>query len=97
MNWHYVLGTDNLGRDNLARFLSGGRVSISVGLTAMILSIVLGTFVGLIAGFFRLCDGPLMRLTDLFLALPILPLTLVASVLFRESLALLLGAELGTF
>jgi len=68
VNWHYVLGTDNLGRDNLARFLSGGRVSISVGLTAMILSIVLGTFVGLIAGFFRLFDGPLMRLTDLFLA-----------------------------
>ena len=38
VNWQYVLGTDNLGRDNLARFLSGGRVSISVGLTAMILS-----------------------------------------------------------
>ena len=75
----------------------GGRVSISVGLTAMILSIVLGTFVGLMAGFFRLCDGPLMRLTDLFLALPILPLILVASVLFRESLALSLGPEMGTF
>ena len=97
VNWYYVLGTDNLGRDNLARFLSGGRVSISVGLTAMILSIVLGTFVGLIAGFFRLCDGPLMRLTDLSLALPILPLILVASVLFRESLALSLGPEMGTF
>lgn len=96
-NWVYVLGTDNLGRDNLARLLSGGRVSIAVGLTAMILSILLGALIGLVAGFFKRFDGPLMRLTDLFLALPLLPMILVASVLFRERLALSLGPELGVF
>ena len=74
VNWLYVLGTDNLGRDNLARFLSGGRLSISVGLTAMVLSIVLGALIGLVAGFFKMFDGVLMRLTDLFLTLPYLTL-----------------------
>ena len=97
VNWLYVLGTDNLGRDNLARFLSGGRVSISVGLTAMVLSIVLGALIGLVAGFFKMFDGVLMRLTDLFLALPLLLMILLASVLFREKLALSLGPEMGTF
>ncbi|MGB0799806.1 MAG: ABC transporter permease, partial [Planktomarina sp.] len=96
-NWVYLLGTDNLGRDNLARLLSGGRVSIAVGLTAMVLSIVLGALIGLIAGFFKRFDGPLMRLTDLFLALPLLPMILVASVLFRERLALTMGPEMGVF
>ena len=97
VNWSHPLGTDNLGRDTLARLLWGGRVSIAVGLTAMILSIVLGTFIGVVAGFFRRLDGPLMRLTDLFLALPLLPLILVASLLFRDGLAAIFGSEGGIF
>lgn len=97
VNWAHPLGTDNLGRDTLARLLSGGRVSIAVGLTAMVLSILLGTLIGVTAGFFKRLDGPLMRLTDLFLALPLLPLILVASLLFREPLANTFGVEGGIF
>ena len=97
MSWAHPLGTDNLGRDTLARLLSGGRVSIAVGVTAMLLSILIGTLVGVLAGFARLLDGPLMRLTDLFLALPLLPLLLVAVLLFREPLAAAFGPEGGTF
>ena len=61
------------------------------------LSLVLGTFVGVLAGFFRFLDGPLMRLTDLFLALPILPLLLVMMLLFREPLNGAFGPETGIF
>ncbi|MBS7706641.1 ABC transporter permease [Chelatococcus asaccharovorans] len=93
----HPLGTDQLGRDMLARLITGGRVSLTVGLTAMALSLVLGTLVGVCAGFLRGLDGILMRLTDLFLALPLLPLLLVMSMLFREPLAQWLGAETGVF
>ncbi|MBT8455495.1 MAG: ABC transporter permease, partial [Alphaproteobacteria bacterium] len=97
VNWAHPLGTDNLGRDTLARLLSGGRVSIAVGMAAMVLSIVIGTLVGVLAGYIRWLDGPLMRLTDLFLALPLLPLLLVAVLLFREPLSAAFGPEGGTF
>lgn len=97
VNWAYPLGTDNIGRDLLARLLSGGRVSIAVGIAAMVLSVVLGTFIGVLAGYFRALDGLLMRLTDLFLALPLLPLLLVAVLLFRDTLARAFGPEGGTF
>ena len=96
-SWAHPLGTDNLARDYLARLMYGGRVSIAVGLTAMALSIFLGTLVGVLAGYVRRLDGPLMRLTDLFLALPLLPLILVSSLLFREDLAALFGVEGGVF
>lgn len=87
VNWLHPLGTDNLGRDILGRLLIGGRISLAVGMSAMILSVVLGTLIGVAAGYFKMLDGPLMRLTDLFLALPLLPLLLVAVLLFREKLS----------
>lgn len=93
----FPMGTDQLGRDFFARMMQGGQVSIAVGLVAMMISIVLGTAVGVLAGFFRRLDGPLMRLTDLFLSLPLLPLLLVMVMLFRDALAGILGPELGTF
>lgn len=91
------MGTDNLGRDVLARVLVGGRVSLAVGITAMVVAVVLGTTVGILAGFFKKLDGPLMRITDMFLALPVLPLLLVIIMLFRERLQEALGPELGIF
>jgi len=96
-SWAHPFGTDQLGRDTFARMMAGGQTSISVGLAAMGLSLVLGTFVGVLAGFFRFLDGPLMRLTDLFLALPILPLLLVMMLLFREPLNGAFGPETGIF
>ncbi len=96
-SWAHPLGTDQLGRDMLARMMAGGRVSIAVGLTAMLLSLVLGTLIGVMAGYFRRLDGLLMRLTDLFLALPLLPLLLVMVMFFREPLSRAYGPEMGIF
>ncbi|MGB8623855.1 MAG: ABC transporter permease [Paracoccaceae bacterium] len=97
MSLAHPLGTDQLGRDMLARMMAGGQVSVAVGITAMALSVVLGTLVGVVAGYFRRLDGPLMRFTDLFLALPLLPLLLVMVMLFRESLSSRFGPEMGVF
>lgn len=93
----HPFGTDNLGRDVMARVFVGGRISLSVGFAAMLFGLFIGTAVGVLSGFFRKLDGPLMRLTDLFLALPILPLLLVVIMLFREPLRESFGPELGIF
>ncbi|MEQ8901762.1 MAG: ABC transporter permease [Roseovarius sp.] len=93
----HPFGTDQLGRDTLARMLEGGRTSVAVGLTAMLLALVLGSLIGVLAGFFRRLDGPLMRFTDLFLSLPLLPLLLVMVLLFREALNGMFGPEMGIF
>lgn len=93
----HPLGTDQLGRDMLARMMAGGRTSISVGLAAMCLALSLGSFIGVVAGYFRHMDALLMRLTDLFLALPLLPLLLVMMMLFREPLTATFGTEQGVF
>jgi len=95
--WSRPLGTDNLGRDIMATLIAGGRASLAVGWAAMILSLVLGTVVGVCAGYFKKLDGVLMRLTDLFLSLPILPLLLVAVTLFRQPLRATFGPEGGMF
>ncbi len=95
--WAHPFGTDQLGRDTFARMMAGGRVSVAVGITAMLLALTLGTLVGVVAGFFKRLDGPLMRLTDLFLALPLLPLLLVMVLLFREPLNAAFGPETGIF
>jgi len=93
----HPFGTDDLGRDIFARSLWGGRVSIAVGLTAVIIAITLGMTIGSLAGYFGRLDNPLMRLTDLFLSLPVLPLLLVLIYLFRETLQRTFGAQLGIF
>ena len=80
------MGTDNIGRDIFAQVMQGGRVSLAVGVIAMLIALFVGTLVGVLAGYFRRLDGLLMRLTDLFLALPLLPLLLVIIMLFRDTL-----------
>ena len=82
----HPMGTDNIGRDLFAQVIQGGRVSLAVGVTAMLIALFVGTLVGVLAGYFRRLDGLLMRLTDLFLALPLLPLLLVVIMLFRDTL-----------
>jgi peptide/nickel transport system permease protein len=91
------LGTNNLGQDTLARVLVGGRISLAVGVSAMFIAITIGTVVGGLAGYYPALDGPLMRLADMFFALPQLPLLLVIILLFRDTLRGLYGPETGIF
>ena len=97
-SWRHPLGTDDLGQDLLARMLYGGRISIAVGFAAMLIAIVAGTIVGAVAGMSRgSVDTLLMWLTELFLSLPQLPLLLLIIYLFRDSLKVLVGPEVGIF
>lgn len=97
-SWQHFLGTNDRGQDQLARLLWGGRISIGVGITAMLVSVLIGTAVGTLAGFCGgFVDNGLMRLTDLFLALPQLPLLLLIIYLFRDQVRSLFGPELGIF
>jgi ABC-type dipeptide/oligopeptide/nickel transport systems, permease components len=92
------LGVDDLGRDLLARILQGGRISLAVGLVAMLLSVCLGTLIGSIAGFFGgMVDQFLMGITDMFLALPQLPMLMLTIYLFRDRLSRAFGPETGIF
>ena len=84
-SFSHPFGTDDLGQDQLARILFGGKISLSVGLAAMVVAIILGTTVGAIAGFYGgWIDQLLMRITDLFLSLPQLPVLLLVVYLFRK-------------
>jgi len=83
------LGTDELGRDLLIRLLYGGRVSLAVGFTAALVAAVIGTAVGLPAGFFGgKLDSVLMRFTDGMIALPLLPLLIVLAAIDLSKLGL---------
>jgi len=97
-SWAHPLGTDDLGQDLLARMLYGGRISLAVGVAAMLIAISVGTAVGAVAGQMGgMMDHTLMRLTDLFLSLPQLPLLLLIVYLFRDVLKKALGPEAGVF
>ncbi len=94
----HLFGTDDVGRDMLARVVFGGQISISVGISSVIASLAIGMTVGALAGYFGgKLDSALMRSTDLFLALPQLPFLLMVIYLFRETLRGLFGPELGIF
>lgn len=76
----YPFGNDNVGRDVLARTIWGGQISLIIGITSVIISITLGTLVGLIAGYFGgWVDALLMRFVEAMLAIPTLVLLLVLS------------------
>ncbi len=94
----HPFGTDDLGQDLLARMLYGGRISLAVGVTAMLIAITIGTAIGAISGYVGgVADHTFMRITDLFLALPQLPLLLLIVYLFRDALKRILGPEAGVF
>src|SRR5579862_2135790 len=97
-SWAHPFGTDDLGQDLLARMIYGGRISLAVGLAAMVVSVFVGTLIGALAGMSRGALGhALMWLTDLFLSLPQLPLLLLLIYLFREPLKAVFGPEGGVF
>lgn len=83
----YWLGTDDLGKDILAGVIIGSRVSLLVGVAATAISMVIGTVIGIVSGFYgRAVDSVLMRITDVFLVIPWLPLMLVMAALLGPSL-----------
>ncbi|AOO84247.1 peptide ABC transporter permease [Bosea vaviloviae] len=82
----HVLGTDPLGRDILARLLMAGRISLAVGFSAMIISMAIGIFVGMVAGFYEGAIGAtLMRFVDAMLCFPSIFLLLAISALISPS------------
>jgi peptide/nickel transport system permease protein len=78
----HLLGTDEFGRDVLSRLLVGSRVSLLVGFTSVLLVLLVGVTIGLIAGYLRTWDGPLMRVVDLFMSIPEFVLLLLLVALF---------------
>jgi peptide/nickel transport system permease protein len=85
----HPLGTDALGRDLMLRLMEGGRVSLVVGLVAAFAAAVLGTSIGLVAGYRGgRIDAALMRLTDGIIALPLLPLLVVLAALDLNKIGL---------
>ncbi|MDG1117542.1 MAG: ABC transporter permease [Flavimaricola sp.] len=83
----YLLGTDLLGRDLFTRILYGAQTSLIIGVAANGLSLIIGTLVGITAGFFRGWIGTvLMRFTDLMMAFPALLLAICLAAIFTPSL-----------
>jgi peptide/nickel transport system permease protein len=77
-SWDNPLGTDELGRDTLARIIHGAQVSLQVGAVAVGIALVAGTLLGLLAGYYKgIVDAILMRLVDMMFALPGLVLAIV--------------------
>lgn len=77
----HLLGTDELGRDLLSRMLWGGRVSLSVGIIAVLVGLVFGTALGLLAGFYKGVDTAISRAMDILLSVPglLLEIAIVAT------------------
>ena len=82
----HILGTDEAGRDVFARTLYGGRISLTIGLAATIIALIIGTAIGALAGYFGgPMDAFMMRLTDAFLCFPQLFVLIVLGTLIRTT------------
>ena len=81
----HPFGTDDVGRDTLARFMAGGRISLLVALTSMVMAILVGMGIGAFAGFYGgVIDNVLMRFTDVILSIPLYLLLFVLSASFTD-------------
>ncbi|WP_461673255.1 oligopeptide ABC transporter permease [Priestia megaterium] len=79
------LGTDKYGRDVLTRLMLAGQISLTVGIASMILSVLIGSVLGAVAGFYRgIIDQVLMRLADILMSIPGLPLLLIMGAILSE-------------
>ena len=88
----YLLGSDHAGRDTFTRIIYGARVSLMVAAISLICGFIVGTAVGIVAGYLGgIWDEIITRIVDIWLALPFLMVVLVATILYGQSLQLLLG------
>ena len=91
-NSNHILGTDRSGRSVLALTIEGSRVSLMVGLSASVIAMVVGSGIGIGAGYVgRWPDSLLMRFTDFFLVIPWLPLAIVLAAIFGQNLIVLIA------
>lgn len=76
----FIFGSDQFGRDNLTRLIHGGKISLTVGAIAMVISIIIALIIGMTSGFFGgWLDNILMRFTDVIISIPFLPLAITLS------------------
>lgn len=81
----HLMGTDQLGRDVLTRLMFGGRISLTIGIASMVLSVVIGTIMGAVSGFYgKIIDSIIMRLADILMSIPSLPLLIMLAALMSE-------------
>ena len=84
-SWQHLMGTDHLGRDLLTRILYGGRISLMIGVLAMVFATSLGTLVGALAGYYGgWVDNLLMQIADIFLCFPGLFVLVILSLAMRD-------------
>ena len=92
----HILGTNDLGQDILSELIYGSRVSLIVGFGAALMATIIGSSIGLLAGYFKgMADEILMGITDIFLMIPQIPLIIVLAAFLRPSfwlIALLMGS-----
>lgn len=79
------LGTDNLGRDILTRLMLAGRISLTVGIASMLLSVLIGSVLGAVAGYYRgIVDQVIMRFADVLMTIPSLPLLIIMGAVLSD-------------
>jgi oligopeptide transport system permease protein len=92
-SWPHAFGTDELGRDTLARVIHGGRISLLVGLVGTLVSLVIGVSWGAVAGYRGgRIDDVMMRIVDILYSLPYIFLVILLLVFFSRSLVMLFVA-----
>jgi peptide/nickel transport system permease protein len=82
----FIMGSDSFGRDIYSRVLYGTRVSLMVGISAALVAVAFGVVLGLLAGYVRALDGPLMRVMDGIMAIPAILIAIALVALWRASL-----------
>jgi peptide/nickel transport system permease protein len=88
----FLMGSDSFGRDIYSRVLYGTRVSLMVGIASALVALALGILIGLVAGYLRSLDGPLMRVMDGIMAIPAILIAIALVALWRASLSTVIVA-----